>query len=149
MLLALAVVGLGTLSVAGRNWVASWQGLDQLNLAVNGVEYDPDERALIVSTTFLNNSDQQIQIIELDTGLRLSGRSITGGSQRYAQQTLDPGEDVDLETTQRVPNEDAPLVEEHIESSEGTWNVNGRVRVAVSDLSDPVWLPFLVDIEVQ
>jgi hypothetical protein len=138
-----------SLGAAGRNWVSLWQGFDQLAMSVDQVEFDEEERQIIVSTTFVNESDEQLQIHVLDTGLRLSGRSITAGSERYTQLILDPAEEVHLQTTQRVHGQDVTAVREQINAGGAIWNVSGRVQVSVEGLSEPLWLPFRYEIEAQ
>jgi hypothetical protein len=118
-------------------------------MSIDDVEWNEDEQLIIVSATFVNESDEQLQIHVLDTGLRLSGRSITAGSERYTQQILDPGDELHLQTTQRVHGQDAAAVTESIDSGDDVWNVSGRVQVSVSDLSEPLWLPFRYEIEAR
>lgn len=126
-----------------------WQGFDQLAMSVDAVDYEPDEREIIVSTTFVNQSDETLQIHVLDTGLRLTGRSITAGTERYSQLFLAPGEEVHLQTFQRVHGQDAATLGDEISTGNETWNITGRVKVSVSDLSEPIWLPFRYDVETS
>jgi hypothetical protein len=118
-------------------------------MAVDRVDLDEAERRIVVVATFVNESDQRLQIHVLDTGLRLSGRSITAGSERYSEQILEPGESVRLQTSQRVQPQEMRDVSEVVAAGEGVWNVSGRVQVSVDHLSEPLWLPFRYDVEVD
>ena len=144
-----SVLAASSLGVAGSNWVSLWEGFDKLAMSVDQVEFDEDERSIVVSTTLVNESDQRLQIHVLDTGLLLSGRSITAGSQRYSQQVLEPGETVGLQTTQRVHGADVSAVRDQIASGDATWNVTGRVQISVEGLSEPLWLPFQYEIDAR
>jgi NaMN:DMB phosphoribosyltransferase len=146
-LLALAVLFGISLAAAAQGWVSLWSGFDRLAMSVDAVDFDEDAREIVVLTTFVNESDERLQIHTLDTGLRLSGRSITAGSERFTQLFLEPGEEIHLETHQRVQGQELPAVREAIDGGDGVWNVSGRVQVSVSDLSDPLWLPFRYTIE--
>lgn len=141
------MLSLASLGIAGRNWVAQWRGFDQLEMSVDRVDFNEQDRAITVTTRFFNGSDQVIEIHTLDTGLRLSGRSITGGSERYSQQLLQPGDLVELQTEQRVHGQEVAIVRDAISAGDEVWNVTGRVRVSVDDLSDPIWLPFRYELD--
>jgi hypothetical protein len=146
-LLIVALIAGLSLGAAAQGWVSLWQGFDHLTMSVDFVDYDQETREVIVTTTFVNESNERLQIHALDTGLRLSGRSITAGSERYGQLVLEPGEQIHLETTQRVQAQEQSAVREAIERGDSVWNVSGRVQVSVSDLSEPLWLPFRYEIE--
>jgi NaMN:DMB phosphoribosyltransferase len=145
-LLIVALISGLSLGAAAQGWLSLWQGFDNLAMSVDSVDYDPETREIVVTTTFVNESDERLQIHALDTGLRLSGRSITAGSERYGQLVLAPGEEIHLETTQRVQSQEHSTVREAIERGGSVWNVSGRVQVSVSDLSDPLWLPFRYEV---
>jgi hypothetical protein len=136
------------LGAATRNWTAVWQGFGNLTMSVDSVEASDDRETLFVHTVFINESDQPLQVHVLETGLRLSGRSITAGSERYDDVRLEPGERIELTTTQRVRGLERGVVDERLSSGSGTWNISGRVQVSVADLSDPLWLPFRYDVDV-
>ncbi|MEX2425626.1 MAG: hypothetical protein WD401_02585 [Thermomicrobiaceae bacterium] len=149
ILLSMAALALLSLGASGSNWVSMWQGFDQLMMSVDDIEYDADEREIAVTTTFVNQSDEQLQIHVLTVGLRLSGRSISAGTDRYSRQYLEPGEPITLEITQAVPGQEAAFVEEQLDAGEGVWNLQGRVRVSVDGLSEPLWMPFARDMAIQ
>lgn len=142
----LALISLGA---GGSNWVSMWQGFDQLMMSVDAIEYDRDESQITATTTFVNESDERLQIHVLTVGLRLSGRSISSGTDRYSRQYLDPGEPITFEITQAVPGQEASFVEEQLDAGEGVWNLQGRVRVSVDGLSEPLWMPFARDLAIQ
>jgi hypothetical protein len=152
VLVTLAVAGLlGAISLgtAARDWTAIWRGFDSLTMSVDGVEVSDDRRRIELVYTFVNSADRPMRIHALESGTRLSGRTISGGSESYNDLVLDPGEGVTIRFSTQVSRFDVDDVDAAVTAGEGTWNVSGRVRVSVDDLSDSLWLPFRSNVSVR
>ncbi len=149
VLVGIAMLAIFSMGSSARNWISLWQGFDQLSMSLDAVEVLEDNRRITVDVTVVNNSDETLQVHVLETGLRLDGRSVTGGSQRFEEFLLEPGESASLQTTQQVTGDDVAFLSDRRENPNATWNVNGRLQVSVEGLSEPQWLPFRYNMDVH
>jgi hypothetical protein len=119
-------------------------------MGIDSVEIADDRRSVDITVSFTNHSDQALRIHVLETGVRLAGSSVSGGSERYDDLVLDPGAETTLTVTSQVNRLEAQYVDDRLQEPAGLrWNITGRVRVSVEDLSEDLWLPFRSNVDVQ
>jgi hypothetical protein len=149
-MLAISLLALVSLGSAARGWTSIWQGFDQLTMGVDAVEVAEDRRSAEVVISFTNHSDEELRIHALEAGVRLSGRSVSAGSDRYDDLLLAPGDEVTVRVSMQITPMEREFLNQRLERNEGlTWNVTGRVSVSVEDLSDTLWLPYRANLDVQ
>lgn len=108
-----------------------------------------DYSTVTITTRIVNNSDQLVNVHALDAGLRLTGRSISAQDDHFDDLQLAPGDSFTFDSILPVTRPDMRVLDERLDGEDQRWNVNGRVSVSVSDLSDPVWIPFRFDMDVD
>jgi hypothetical protein len=138
----LSLFALSNLAVASSNWTAVWRGLDEITLELGDVRVAEDHSQIDVELFMTNGADRVLVLREVETRLQLSGRSITGGTERFRELQLQPGERMRIEVDNRVVAGDRAYVRERIDAGSYSWVVGGRISVVVDDLTDPIWLSF-------
>jgi hypothetical protein len=137
-----AVLSLVNLGVAASNWTAVWRGLDQITMELGDIWVSESRDRVDVEFHVSNGSGRPLTLRQIDGWARLSGRSIGGGTERFSDLVLAPGERARVVVENRVTPPDRAYVGERIDAGDASWVVGGRVSVVVDDLTDPIWLPF-------
>jgi hypothetical protein len=141
-LAVLALLALTNLAVASSNWTAVWRGLDLVTLELGGIRVAEDHSQVDVELILTNGADRVLVLREVETRLQLSGRSVSGGTERFRDLRIQPGESVRIQVENRLVSADRTYVRERIDAGAYSWVVGGRISVVVDDLTDPIWLSF-------